>query len=542
MRQSRLNEETRRAAIAEITAEPLDLLIIGGGVTGVGAALDAASRGLRVGLVEKDDFGSGTSSKSSKMIHGGLRYLEQLDFALVREALRERGLLLSRLAPHLVSAVPFVMPLRHRFWERLYVGAGVFLYDRLGGSRQLPNGRHLTRRTLARMAPALRADTYVGGIQFWDGQADDARLVICLARTAQEHGALLANRLRAEEIMVEAGRAVGVRAVDTETGREFRIRSRHVATAAGAWTQRLLPPGYEASVQLRPSKGVHIVLPKAAIDSESGILARTKSGLLFAIPWDGRWLIADTDTEWTDDPDATRADRADVQVLLDRMREYLNTDIGPDRIIGVFAGLRPLVAADPSAETIKLSREHAVTRPLPGMSAITGGKLTTYRVMAADLVDAALADLGRRSQTSGTDRIPLLGAAGFRQLWENRVTVAAARKTTVESIERLLRRYGSLATELLDLIDARPELGESVPGADVLGAEVVYACSHEGARHIEDVMDRRTRLAIETPDRGAAVLEDVLELMRAPLGWSEADVAAERRAYLELVQRESIPN
>jgi glycerol-3-phosphate dehydrogenase len=295
---NQLNDETRRASLERMESGELDLLIIGGGITGVGAALDGAARGLAVGLIEQQDLASGTSRKSSKLIHGGLRYLEQLNFRLVREALRERGLLVNRIAPHLVQPVPFLLPLRHRIWERAYLGAGVMLYDRMGGSRHVPPSRHLSRTGVARIAPALRDSACVGGVQFWDAQEDDARYVTFVARTAAAHGASIATRVKASELIVEDGRVTGVRAFDTETGQPYSIKTRHVATAIGAWTGDLVPETTAKSIEVRLSKGVHIVLARSAIEMDTGLLARTKSGLLFVIPWEGYWLVGDTDTEW----------------------------------------------------------------------------------------------------------------------------------------------------------------------------------------------------------------------------------------------------
>ncbi|MGV9862754.1 glycerol-3-phosphate dehydrogenase/oxidase [Rhodococcus koreensis] len=531
---NRLNAAQRCESIELMQRRELDVLIVGGGITGAGAALDAALRGLTVGLIEQADLASGTSSKSSKLIHGGLRYLEQLNFRLVREALHERGLLLRRIAPHLVTPVPFLLPLRHRMWERLYIGAGIALYDRLGGARHVPTGRHLSRSGVARVAAALRPGGYIGGIQFHDVQTDDARYTMTVARTARAHGALIATRIRADDVTIEDGRAVGVRCTDLETGESIALRARHSVTAAGPWTGDLVPSDSSARPELRLSKGVHIVLPKSAIKMDTGLLARTTTGLLFVIPWQGFWLVGDTDTEWRGaDAACAAADRADVAVLLERLNSVLATPVSAADILGVFAGLRPLVAADPDVDTVRLSREHTITSPIPGMSMITGGKFTTYRVMAAQLIDAAATALGDPAiPASTTDRTPLLGAEGFdapRSATRRRAEVLGL---SADELERLSRRYGSCASELLDLMDTRPELRESIPGGTgTLAAEIVYACTHEGALHLDDVLDRRTRIAIQTADHGREALPRITALMGETLGWSNADADRERHRY-----------
>lgn len=532
---SRMNSASRSAALAEMQRGELDVLIVGGGITGVGAALDAASRGLKIGVIEKEDIASGTSSKSSKMIHGGLRYLEQFRIGLVREALNERGLLLKRIAPHLVRPVPFLYPLRNSFWERLYVGAGILLYDRLGGARQLPAGKHLSREATAMAAPALRPDRYVGGIQFWDAQEDDARYTLFVARTAMAWGARVATRVRADEVIVERGRVVGIGATDTESGRNLIIRARHVVSAAGAWTGRLFDKAaISLPFQVRPSKGVHILLPKSAIEMETGLLARTPTGLLFVIPWEGCWLVGDTDTDWKGDPDAVEPSSADVDELLSRLNSQFSTPVGRDQILGVFAGLRPLAARGDRRDSRDVSRAHTIETPVPGLSVICGGKFTTYRKMAADLIDNVVRELGARSTaSSSTDGIVLVGGEEFSRRFADRMELADRRKVTVAQIERLLGRYGSCVDDLFSMMDERPELGTFLPGgSDVLRAEVVYACAWEGALHLEDILERRTRLAICKRDGGESTVTAIAELMQRALNWSDDRRRMEIDRYL----------
>ncbi len=527
----------RASSVRRMASETFDVLVVGGGVTGTGAALDAATRGLSVALIEARDYAAGASSKSSKLIHGGLRYLEMLDFGLVREALTERGLLLTRIAPHLVRPVPFLWPLTHRVWERPYVGAGLLLYDALGGRRAVPRARHLSRKGALRLAPALRPDALVGGVQFYDAQEDDARMVACLARTAAGHGAALATNVRMDGLVTRSGRVTGARASDLLHGASLEIRARHVVLAAGAWTSAA--GGQE--LRVRPSKGVHIVVPRDRIAMDTGLLTRTEKSVLFVIPWGDHWLIGDTDTEWPHDPAHPAASLADIEYLLATVNHLLRDPLTAADVEGVFAGLRPLVGARELSDTTRLSREHSVDSSVPGLSVIAGGKYTTYRVMARDLIDVAVRDLiacapGRARSVPPS---PLAGAIGYAALWADRGQVAEAAGLPLGQVERLLGRYGSDIAGVLALIASRIELADPVPGSGgYLGAEVVYACGREGALRLDDVLSRRTRITIETRDRGLAAAPHAARLMAPELGWTEARVAAEVRRYRDLVAAE----
>jgi glycerol-3-phosphate dehydrogenase len=518
-----------------MAAERFDVVVVGGGVTGTGAALDAATRGLRVALIEATDYAAGASSKSSKLIHGGLRYLEMLDFALVREALTERGLLLTTLAPHLVRPVPFLWPLTHRFWERPYVGAGMLLYDTLGGRRAVPRARHLSRTRALALAPALRPDALVGGVQFYDAQEDDARMVACLARTAAGYGAAMATRVRMDSLVRRAGRVTGVMVSDLLTGQVLDIEAGHVVLATGAWTASAAATG-AGELRVRPSKGVHFMIPRDRIAMDTGLLTRTEKSVLFVIPWGEHWLIGDTDTEWAFDPGHPVASRADIDYLLAKVNRLLREPLGADDIQGVFAGLRPLVAGgsgDP--DTTRLSREHSIDVSVPGLSVIAGGKYTTYRVMARDLIDAAVSGLSG-SPSSRTEEVPLAGAVGYAELWAARAELASASGLPAAQVERLLGRYGSDITDLLDLMATRPALKEPVPGAGpYLGSEIIYACTHEGALGLDDVLARRTRVMIETRDRGAAAAPHAAALMAPELGWDDIRTTAEIARYREMI-------
>ncbi|MCM3885397.1 glycerol-3-phosphate dehydrogenase/oxidase [Frankia sp. R82] len=528
--------------------EVMDIVVIGGGVTGSGVALDAATRGLSVALVEARDLAAGTSSRSSKLIHGGLRYLEQLNAPLVREALRERSLMLDTLAPHLVHAIPFLLPLTRHGWERAYLGSGVLLYDTLGqglarigpgGDGTVPHHRHLTRKAALRAFPSLRPDALVGAIQYWDGQVDDARHTMFVARTAARYGAAVATSARVVGLVREGERVAGVRVRDLESGEEIELRARETINAAGVWTDEIQAMvGGRGRLSVRASKGVHIVVPRDRVHGETGLILRTERSVLFVIPWGGQWIIGTTDTDWNLDLAHPAASSADIDYLLATVNKVLRTPLTTDDITGVYAGLRPLLAGE-SEDTSALSREHAVVSPAPGLTMVAGGKYTTYRVMAADAVDAAVRGLNRTVPASCTEKIPLLGADGYLALWNAREALARRSDLHVGWIEHLLHRYGTLAEEVLELAASRAELARALPGAPTyLGAEAVYAVTHEGALHLEDVLTRRTRISIETRDRGVEAARAVAGLIAPVLGWASADQDREVEHYLARVAAE----
>jgi glycerol-3-phosphate dehydrogenase len=525
------------------SGEELDLVVVGGGVVGAGTALDAVTRGLSVGLVEARDWASGTSSRSSKLIHGGLRYLEMLDFGLVREALRERSLLAQRLAPHLVRPVPFLYPLRHRGWERIYAGAGVLLYDTMGvpggHGRGVPRHRHLSRRAALRACPSLRKDALVGGLQYYDAQVDDARHTMFLVRTAAAYGAHVASRTRVVGFLREGGRVTGVRVHDLEDDSTFDVRARQVVNATGVWTddtQALV--GERGQFHVRASKGIHLVVPRDRIQSSTGLILRTDTSVLFVIPWSRHWIIGTTDTDWTLDKAHPAASSHDIDYLLSEVNKVLVRPLVREDVQGVYAGLRPLLSGE-SDLTSKLSREHTVGRPAPGLVVVAGGKYTTYRVMARDAVDAAVRGIDKAVPASCTENVPLLGAEGYSALWNQRHVLARSAGLHTARVEHLLRRYGGLVHELLAHVRDDPALGEPLAGADdYLRAEVAYAVAHEGARHLDDVLTRRTRISIETFDRGAAAARPAATIMAGILGWTDDQVDREVEHYLLRVEAE----
>ena len=541
-----LSPQNRQAAIDAMAGGlELDVLVVGGGVTGTGCALDAVTRGLVTGLVEQRDFASGTSSRSSKLIHGGLRYLEMFDFALVAEALKERGLLLTRLAPHLVRPVPFLYPLTKAVVERPYVEAGLSLYDSLARAAKhsagLPWHKHLTRRQALRMAPALKASALVGAVHYYDAKVDDARHTMELARTAATYGAHVASRVAVVGFLRQGERVTGVRAIDKLSGRDIEIHARQVVNATGVWTdatQAMI--GERGQFHVRASKGIHLVVPRDRIHSTTGIILRTEKSVLFVIPWGRHWIIGTTDTEWQHDLAHPAATSADIEYLLGHVNTVLATELTQADVEGVYAGLRPLLAGE-SDQTSKLSREHVVAHPTPGLVVVAGGKYTTYRVMAKDAIDEAARALGGDVPASVTEEVPLVGAVGFHAMWNRRRALAKESGLHVERIEKMLMRHGVLTAEILGLVADTPALGEPLPGGeDYLKAEIVYAASHEGALHLDDVLARRTRLSIESFDRAITASRPAADLIAPILGWDAAMVDTEVEHYRQRVEAERV--
>lgn len=534
---SRLNPAQRLAALKSLAGEEFDLLIIGGGVTGVGAALDAASRGLKVALVESQDFASGTSSRSSKLIHGGLRYLEQYDFKLVREALHERELMVSSLAPHLVKPVGFLYPLHEKYRERTYVGAGLALYDVLRGfQRALPWHKHLSEKKIAEIAPSLRSDLVNGAIKYFDAQVDDARHTLAIARTAARHGAVIASRVECEELVRDGKRVVGAKVRDLNSGKRITVSAKVTVMCAGVWSDELhekfgIKPGYKVAM----SKGAHIVLPKSAIKSDSGIILKTAISVLFIIPWADKWIVGTTDTPYKADRNNPVATKEDVEYIIDQANRVLHPKISANEIIGVYAGLRPLVANASDSKTTKLSREHTVDRPVPGFVSIAGGKYTTYRVMGKDVIDLAVNDLRRIVADSVTEKIPAIGADGYFALEQQSAQLSELSGLSVETITHLLNRYGSTIEDIFKIIESDKKLAQQLTSDHpYLKAEIVYAATHEGAQSVDDVISRRTRIAFEANDGGESLASAVATLIAPILGW---DAAAKKASVSEFTKQ-----
>lgn len=544
MRPQPMTAESRDEAL-EVLAKSagdgpeIDVLVIGGGVTGAGVALDAVTRGLTTVIVEAQDWAAGTSSRSTKLVHGGLRYLQMLDFKLVHEALTERGLLLRRIAPHLVKPMAFLIPLEHRLWQRPYYGAGVTLYDILAnmmpGRRALPIHQHLTRKGLRRQFPDLRHETAIGAVKYWDATVDDARLVTMLVRTSVTYGGYAASRTQVVELTKDhRGHVDGAVLQDLETGARLTAKARHVINATGVWTEDVEAladtPG---GLRVLASKGIHLVIPRDRIKGQHGVLLQTEKSVLFFIPWSRYWILGTTDTPWDLDPQYPVPTAKDIDYVLEHANSVLTATLTRDDVIGSWAGLRPLLqpGTKEGTDSAKVSREHTVASPVPGLTVVAGGKLTTYRVMAKDAVDFAIGGAAVETPSITAD-IPLVGAEG-----EGVVRRRAARWRhqygwSSQMVDHLLHRYGSLLTELIESIEADPSLATPLEHAPAyLRAEIAYACTHEGALHLEDILYHRTRLNYEVLDRGVGALEEIAGIAAGALGWDEARTRTEVESY-----------
>ncbi len=521
--------------------------MIGGGVTGVGCALDAATRGLRVGLVEQRDLASGTSSRSSKLLHGGLRYLESRDFALVREALHERGLLAKTVSPHLVRTVSFMIPLTRRFWQRIYFGAGVLLYDLLArtGKHPLAFHRHLGRKATLKLAPALKQSSIRGAIIYQDAQIDDARHTLAIARTASHHGASIVTSARVTGLLIEqhdgSETVVGAKFRDLETNTDYECRAAKVVNATGVWLDDIHDMVAPSSLAVRAAKGVHLVVRRDCIDSDCGIVLRTTRSVLFLIPWGEHWLLGTTDTEWEFDRAHPAASSADIDYILDHANEALERPLTRADILGVYVGLRPLLDAS-ADDTATVSREHAVAEPISGLVSIAGGKYTTYRVMAADAINAAVDGLPGNVPPSCTQDVVLLGSDEWQHWSQQADALAKVSALDRDIVERLLWRHGNRIVDVLEIAEFDPSLAAQVPGGTYIAAEVVHAARHEGALHLDDVLARRLRISIEGEERGNLAAESVASLMARELGWSDQRRSTEVQRWYERVEAERAAN
>ena len=526
----------RSIAIDALRAGTFDVLVVGGGITGAGVALDAASRGLRTALVERDDFASGTSSKSSKMVHGGLRYIDQGEIGLVYESLAERQRLFTN-APHLVHELPFLFPVLSRdglFDKKLAkaLGTTLWTYDLTGGARIGKLHKRLTAaETLAHM-PGLPVDNVAGGYLYFDCRADDARLTLTLARTAAiDHGATVANRVSVTALGPPADglRRVTVRA-DGET---FDIGARVVVNATGVWADEVgaLDDGHAAST-LRPAKGTHITVPWSRVGADIAVVLPVKSDKrsVFIVPWGDQAYIGTTDTDYDGPLDDPQCTPADVAYLLAGVNASTTLELSTADVTGTWAGLRPLVADGPTTgRTADLSRHHRITTSASGMVSVTGGKLTTYRAMAADAVDAAVDHLDQLdlplTRRCRTKRLPLIGARGLR---EARRQARLHPRLGPARGQHLLDRFGSETAVLIAMIDADPSLAEPLDARlPYLAVEALYAARYEMATTLDDVLARRTRARLRSMAATSSIAPSVAELIAADLGWSAARCRAE---------------
>ena len=538
-------------ALSALAGERFDVLIVGGGIVGTGALLDATSRGLRAALVEQRDIASGTSGRSSRLIHGGLRYLEQLHFGLVYEALEERARLL-RLAPHLVTLEPFLFPIYGiPLLHQGFYGSGIFLYDLLGARRNGGFAKHLRPSSAIEYTPDLRRKGLTGGIIYHDGVEDDARLALAVLRTALEGGAVAATRVHAERPLLDGEKIIGASVRDLVSGNRFDIHADRVIDATGVWAAN--PEARFATLEggdrFVPSRGSHIVIRRDRLPSQGGMTLRIPGRVVFIIPWPGHWIIGTTDHSDARAPEDISAPEDDVDELLDTVNRQIAIDLTKGDIVGTYAGMRPLVG-DPGGSTVKASREHRVAADASGLVRISGGKYTTYRVMAKDVIDASLGRTEARRRKSGTAELPVVGAAPRDEL----AMVAASLVRPLQDAAAVLRhtnatwpgrvarrladRYGREAVEVMALgreLELLAPLGE---GIDHLEAEVAWAARNELALSIDDVLARRMRLSQELPDRGASIAPRVAAILGDELGWNERRQKAEVSSYLETARRE----
>jgi glycerol-3-phosphate dehydrogenase len=529
----------RARDLAALTNDALDVLIVGGGIVGSGAALDAVTRGLRVGLIERDDIAVGTSSRSSRLIHGGLRYLEQYRFGLVREALTERSRILH-LAPHLVTIQPLLFPLFG--WPvatRVFYQTGMTLYDVLGARKDGGWHRHLSVPEVLEIAPAMRRERLRGALLFHDGVEDDARYTLAVARTAREDGATVVTRVRAESLIEEGGRVVGARICDGPSGGDAEVRARVVIDATGVWGADPSSPLSGGTTRLLPSRGAHLVVPRDRIPSEMGLTIRVPGKVVFLVPWPHFWLVGTTDAPYEGPIDRPTAGSDEVDELLATVNQVLDVGLTRDDVVGTYAGLRPLIAPS-SGSTVTASREHRVVVEPNGLVRVSGGKYTTYRLMAEQTIDAALRVLGedRAARPTGTVTRRLIGAADRPELDRYAASLATECGLDEAVTRRLVDRYGTQAGAVIAFGREAGLLGRLLDGEEHLEAEVAWAARHELALSIDDVLSRRMRLAQELPDRGASLAPRVGAILGDELGWDEARRASEVASFLASAGRE----
>jgi glycerol-3-phosphate dehydrogenase len=517
--------------VDRLRTEHFDVLVIGGGISGVGTALDAASRGLSTALVERDDFASGTSSKSSKLVHGGLRYLQQGDVHLVYEALAERQRL-RRIAPHLVRVLPFMIPILTRDGVMnakvaRALGSALWMYDLTGGARIGKLHRRLKQDAALRHMPTLPADRLASAYLYYDARTDDARLCLTVARTAAQHGAVVLNGARVVELRKDAGRLGG--ATVHVDGEDIEVRASVVVNAAGVWADdvRALDEGAHPQ-SIRPAKGVHVTVPWEKVRNDIAVVIPVPKDRrsLFVVPWGDFTYVGTTDTDYDGSLDDPQCTSDDLAYVLRALNHSVSTKISESDITATWAGLRPLVRSATTGRTADLSRKYNVARSSGGLITVTGGKLTTYRLMAAGAVDTAMEQLGRRGR-SVTKKLRLVGAAGYEEPDGDGMHA------------HLLRRYGTLAAEVESLVVADPALARPlVPGLPYIAAEAVYAARQEMARNLDDVLSRRTRARLL--DRAATfdAADGVARLLASELRWDDAQTAAEIAAYRDAVAHE----
>jgi glycerol-3-phosphate dehydrogenase len=534
--------ERRAADLAILTRETWDVVIVGGGIVGAGALLDAVSRGMRAALIEQDDIAVGTSSRSSRLIHGGLRYLEQFRFGMVREALAERSRLLA-LAPHLVRIEPLLFPIYGiPFLSKAFYDTGLTVYDVLGARHDGGWHRRLSRAGALDLAPTLRARGLRGGLLYHDGVEDDARYTLAVARTARAAGGVAVTRIRATGLVSRGdGDAVRVlRASDLATGDDLEISARAIVDATGVWAAEPGHPFGSGSLRTLPSRGAHLVVPRDRIPNRTGLTIRVPGKVVFLVPWPEHWLIGTTDAPFDGPASRPTAAGWEVDKLLATVNATMDVTLDRADVVGTYAGLRPLIAPS-DGSTVKASREHRVTVQANGVVRIGGGKYTTYRVMARDAVDAVLGQVAARARPSRTADWRLVGAAeadAQARIASELATIPAVASLGSAVPVQLVSRYGTEAPGVVMLGTELDLLRPLVPGRAFIEAEVAWAARHELALSLDDALARRTRLAAELPDRGASIAPRVAAILGAELDWGAARQALEVQIYLASARRE----
>ena len=552
-----LSSEVRTQSLAQLGNDTFDVLVIGGGITGAGVALDAVARGYKVALVEKTDFASGTSSKSTKLVHGGIRYLPNFDFELVREALVERGLLLQN-APYLVDPVAFLLPIyegdRHPVGMpfttpggiglSFILDIGLWMYDALAGRRNVQHHRRISRDKVREMAPTLVTKGLKEGFIYYDAQTNDARLTMAVIRTAAQFGAVIANYAQVTSFVTENDKISGAHIRDNIDGHEVTVHARHIVNATGIFSEELEAlTGEEPQIKIVPSKGIHLVFSRADLDIGDSAIVLPETDdkrILFIVPWESRAILGTTDTGSGDLDDPTSSPE-DVKYLLDHLNRYLSVNLTADDIISTYAGYRPLVKPrkeGQGASSAKLSRTHVVLQADSGLVTIVGGKLTTYRRMAQDTVDV----LSKRDNTKPvhpTESLPLQGSAGWPVLQKELAYRGASLGLDAADIVHLGHSYGTEANAVLDLIaDDSSLAGRLLEDLPYLRAEVIHACRQEMAMTPYDILARRTSITLEDRDRGLGIVKDVAALMAQELHWTPARTQAMVDAYRAPIQHQ----
>ncbi|HEX5436990.1 MAG TPA: glycerol-3-phosphate dehydrogenase [Gemmatimonadaceae bacterium] len=537
MNDSRFNAAARGALLSALATTPHDLLVIGGGITGAGIARDAAMRGLTVALVERDDFASGTSSRSSRLVHGGLRYLEQGALHLVFEASRERQVL-RHIAPHLVQPLRFIWPVYAKARiPRWKLGAGLWVYDALALFRNIARHHRLSARAVGTAEPALREHGLRGGFSYYDAHTDDIRLTLANARAAAEAGAVVLNHVEVRQLVMEGGAVSGAVAVDTLSGNRITVAARSVVNATGPWStlvSRMARP--EAPEMVHGTKGVHIAVPRGRIANRGALtlLSPIDGRVMFILPAGAHTIIGTTDTEYPGPAESVHAARQDVTYLLRSANAFFpGAHLGRADVVSAWAGVRPL-AESGSSTPDRISREHRLTWTAPGLLTITGGKLTTYRVMAAQVVDAVAQALGVTGHGAPTDHVPLPGGA-IASL-DAELAEARAQISRPALADHLVARYGSEWRAVWAIVEAKGALAASVvPSLTDIAAELVYAVEQEMALTLADLLIRRLHIAFETHDHGLAAAPAAARVVAPLLGWSAKHIDAELARYQQEV-------